>query len=140
MGCTKLSLHQVPDAIREFLTKFPDRSEYAIPSITDAPVFSPNDVCRFGVIVVQCNSDSSNTFMVRTNFRGEDIQKIARNSFLYLTPILQVEDPEGAEAYVKGFYAVSCKGWKVNKGEDNAVEGQDSLSEVVQRLVLDRMQ
>ena len=140
MGWTKLSLYQVPNAISEFLSKFPDRSEYALPSLTDAPVFSPDDVCRFGVIVVQCNSDSSKTFMVRTNFRGENIQKIAKKSFLYLTPILQVENPEGVEAYVKGFYTVSCKGWKVNKGEDKEIEGQDALSELVQRIVHDRIQ
>ena len=134
MGIERMSFEHVLFGVRDLLKRFPDHIEKALPSAIDDPPFSESDTGRFGIIIVQQKDDERKSFSVRTNFINEQSQKIVESSFIYLVPILRVEDPESPAANSKGCYTVSCIGWKIHQGKQGTEHNREALIALLKKI------
>ena len=106
------------------LESIPKEIEIDSPYITFPP---PNEkeACRtaFQFIAVtfsQVNEQNQRDAKIVKSH--ENFESLKRNSHMVLVPVLEIEDSCGPSAKEKGYYLVSLKNWKVEKGEMNLAE------------------
>jgi hypothetical protein len=132
---TSTDIAHLSDVLSHCLQQFPPKQDLALPELTGAPPFSPNDSLRFGVIAIGDGDGDGRTLTVRRNLIGESLDNITKTSLLLLKPRLEVEDPEGEKARRNGFYGVRCIGWEVVLGKIGTDEQRASVNEIVSSVL-----